>query len=597
MKKALAIVTLSTLLSACAGLAPTNSTGGTKHTPTEKTAAAAPKSDEDTSDADAKKQDEHLPLVELTSEILFKELSSEIAFQRGNWQSAYVTLISVAKQTRDPRPARRAAEMALSAKQAGDALVAIRLWRELAPDSDEATQYFLGFIMLSNNLSEAQPILEQRLATASPPTRGLVIFQIQRLLSRAQDKVAAMRMLEAIVAPYLNLPEAHLALAQAAFSNGDSPRAVEEAHLGLQLKPDSELAILTVAQVAPDKVIAAKALTDFLAIHPKAREVRIAYARTLVEQKQYDLARAQFEVLLKTDKDDLTTLLALGLLNAQIGDNKMAENYLTQYVDKLEAHPDENRDNTQALQILAQIAAERNDIDGALNWLAKVGPGEAYLDTQLRRAQLIAKRGDVEGARKVLAQIETNGEGEEVQVAQVDAQFLRDANRNTEALRVLEIELKHYPKNTDLLYDYAMVAEKLDNVSVMESSLRKLIEIAPNSQQAYNALGYSLAERNIRLPEAYALIQKALSLAPQDPFILDSMGWVQYRMGNLPDAEVHLRAAYAALPDVEIGVHLGEVLWTTGKKEEAQKIWRDLQAKDPKNAALTSTLTRLHVNL
>ncbi|MDY7545545.1 tetratricopeptide repeat protein [Glaciimonas sp. CA11.2] len=597
MKKALAIVTLSTLLSACAGLAPTNSTGDTKDTPTEKMASSAPKSDDDTSDANVKKADEHLPLVELTSEILFKELSSEIAFQRGNWQSAYVTLMSVAKQTRDPRPARRAAEMALSAKQAGDALVAIRLWRELAPDSEEATQYFLGFIILSNNLAEAQPILEQRVANATPQTRGLIIFQIQRLLSRAQDKVAAMRMLETIVAPYLSMPEAHLALAQSAFSNGDSPRAIEEANLGLQLKPDSELAILTVAQVAPDKVIAGKALTDFLASHPKAREVRIAYARTLVEQKEYDKARAQFEILLKTDKEDLTTLLALGLLNAQIGDTKTAEKYLTQYVDKLETHPDENRDNTQALQILAQMAAERNDIDGALKWLAKVGPGEAYLDTQLRRAQLIAKRGDIDGARKVLAQIETNGEGEEVQVTQVDAQFLRDANRNIEALHVLEVALKHYPKNTDLLYDYAMVAEKLDKVAVMETSLRKLIEIAPNSQQAYNALGYSLAERNIRLPEALVLIKKALSLAPQDPFILDSMGWVEFRMGNLTEAEVHLRAAYGKLPDVEIGVHLGEVLWTTGKKEEAQKIWRELRAKDPKNAALTSTLTRLHVRL
>lgn len=597
MKKALAIVTLSTLLSACAGLAPTNSTGGINDKATEKTAASTPKSDADTADADARKPDEHLPLVDLTSEILFKELSSEIAFQRGNWQSAYVTLISVAKQTRDPRPARRAAEMALSAKQAGDALVAIRLWRELAPDSEEATQYFLGFIMLSNNLAEAQPILEKKVTNATPQTRGLIIFQIQRLLSRAQNKVAAMQMLEAIVAPYTNMPEAHLALAQAAFSNGDSPRAVEEARLGLQLKPDSELAILTVAQVAPDKVIASKALTDFLVSHPKAREVRIAYARTLVEQKQYDLARAQFEILLKSDKEDLTTLLALGLLNAQIGDNKVAEKYLTQYVDKLEAHPDENRDNTQALQILAQIAAERNDIDGALNWLAKVGPGSAYLETQFRRAQLIAKRGDVDGARKILAQIETNGEGEKVQVAQVDAQFLRDANRTTEALRVLEMELKHYPKNTDLLYDYAMVAEKLDNVAIMEASLRKIIEIAPNSQQAYNALGYSLAERGIRLPEALALIKKALSLAPLDPFILDSMGWVEFRMGNLADAETHLRTAYGALPDVEIGVHLGEVLWTNGKKEEAQKIWRELQAKEPKNASLTNTLTRLHVNL
>jgi Flp pilus assembly protein TadD len=180
---------------------------------------------------------------------------------------------------------------------------------------------------------------------------------------------------------------------------------------------------------------------------------------------------------------------------------------------------------------------------------------------------------------------------------QVDAQLLRDANRNIDALHVLAAALKHYPENTDLLYDYAMVEEHLNNLNVMESTLRKLIKLAPNSQQAYNALGYSLADRNIRLPEALALITKALSLAPADPFILDSMGWVQFRLGNLTLAESHLRAAYGTLPDVEIAVHLGEVLWVKGQREEAQKLWREVQTKDPKNAALNSTLTRLHVNL
>ena len=597
LKKALAIVTLSTLLSACAGLAPTNSTSDTKETATKQSATAATKSDEAKTQAAIKTPDEHLPSVSLSPEILFKILSSEIAFQRGKWQAGYVTLLSLAQQTRDPRLARRAAEMSLSAKQASEALVAIRLWRELAPESEEANQYFLGFIMLSNNLAEAQPILEQRLKLATPQTRGLMIFQVQRLLARAQDKNAAMTMLEALVAPYMNMQEAHLALAQAAFANGNSPRAIEEAGLALQLKPDSELAILTVAQVAPDKATSEKALTNFLKTYPKAREVRIAYARSLIEQKEYDKARSQFEILLKSDKQDVTTLLALGLLNAQIGDGKAAEKYLTSYVDELAAHPDENRDNTQALLILAQLAVERHDIDSALKWLAKVEPGEAYLDAQLRRAQLIAKRGDIEGARQVLTQIETNGEAEETQVTQVDAQLLLDANRNTDALHVLETALKRYPDNTDLLYDYAMAAEKLDNLPAMESALRKLIKLAPNSQQAYNALGYSLADRNIRLPEALALITKALSLAPTDPFILDSMGWVQFRLGHLTEAETHLRAAYSKLPDVEIAVHLGEVLWVKGQKEEAQKLWREVQTKDPKNAALNSTLTRLHVTL
>ena len=604
MKKALAIVTLSTLLSACAAVSPSNndatSPAANADTPSAASQAASPEQLKArklaTRPMPVKPPEEHLPAVPLTKEILFKVLSSEIAFQRGNWQSAYVTLLGAAQQTRDPRLARRAAEMALSAKQAGEALVAIRLWRELAPDSEEATQYYLGFIMLSNNLAEAKPILEKRLLDAPPQARGVMMLQIQRLLTRAQDKAGAFTLLEQLVTPYTAMAEAHLALAQQAFSSGNTARAKEEASIALNLKPDSELAILTSAQVA-DSTEVEKILTDFLKKYPGSREVRVAYARTLIDQKQYEKARSQFEILLKGDKQDPTTLLALGLLNAQIGDTLAAERYLSTYVDQLSKHPDEARDNTQALLILAQISADRNDIDGALKWLAQVEPGDAYLDAQLRRAQLLSKRGDLDGARRVLAEIDTNGEREKTQVTQVEAQLLREANRPQEAFKVLETALKAQPDNPDLLYDYAMAAEKLDNLSAMETALRKLIAIAPENQQAYNALGYSLAERNIRLPEALTLIQKALTLAPQDPFIVDSMGWVQYRLGNLQEAETRLRTAYGLLPDPEIAVHLGEVLWVKGQKTDAQKLWREVRQKDPQNDALKSTLARLRATL
>ncbi|HWX03030.1 tetratricopeptide repeat protein [Collimonas sp.] len=608
MKKALAIVTLSTLLSACAAVSPSNndatSPAANADTPSAASQAASSAASPEqlkarklaTRPMPVKPPEEHLPAVPLTKEILFKVLSSEIAFQRGNWQSAYVTLLGAAQQTRDPRLARRAAEMALSAKQAGEALVAIRLWRELAPDSEEATQYYLGFIMLSNNLAEAKPILEKRLLDAPPQARGVMMLQIQRLLTRAQDKAGAFTLLEQLVTPYTAMAEAHLALAQQAFSSGNTARAKEEASIALNLKPDSELAILTSAQVA-DSTEVEKILTDFLKKYPGSREVRVAYARTLIDQKQYEKARSQFEILLKGDKQDPTTLLALGLLNAQIGDTLAAERYLSTYVDQLSKHPDEARDNTQALLILAQISADRNDIDGALKWLAQVEPGDAYLDAQLRRAQLLSKRGDLDGARRVLAEIDTNGEREKTQVTQVEAQLLREANRPQEAFKVLETALKAQPDNPDLLYDYAMAAEKLDNLSAMETALRKLIAIAPGNQQAYNALGYSLAERNIRLPEALTLIQKALTLAPQDPFIVDSMGWVQYRLGNLQEAETRLRTAYGLLPDPEIAVHLGEVLWVKGQKTDAQKLWREVRQKDPQNDALKSTLARLRATL
>jgi len=600
LKNVLAIVTLSLLAASCSSLQP----APVAPTPQAAAVAAAEPSEPQVSDADddddvaaAEPKDEQLPDVALTEDIMVKIMAAEIAFQRDDWQFAYVTLLNLAQQTRDPRLARRATEIALAVKRPSEALAAVRLWHELAPDSEQATQYLLGFIVLSDNLEEAQPIFAERLQKAAPNARGPMILQIQRTLARARAKQAALPMLEALVTPYLALPEAHLALAQASFAQGDGERAVGEAKQALALKPDSQLAALTLAQVSTDKDAAAQALREFLARQPKAREVRIAYARLLTEQKQYRRARAEFETLLKSDPQDLSTLFALGILSAQTDDYPEAEGYLTSYIRILGSKPDEGRDPTQALLLLSQIAQERKDTDAALKWLAQVEPGPAYIGAQIRRAQLVAGRGQLDQARRMLAEVPTEGEREQLQVIQADAQLLRDAGQNQQAFGVLQQALRQFPDNTDLLYDYAMAAEKLDRLDVMESALRRVMRLAPKNQHAYNALGYSLADRNLRLPEAQELIQKALELAPEDPFILDSMGWVQYRLGKLGEAEEYLRRAYALQPDTEIGVHLGEVLWVRGQREAAQKLWREARSKDPKNDALRSTLTRLQVQL
>ncbi len=602
MKNALVIVTLSLLAASCASLqpapvAPEPQAAAETAEPVEQQAEVAG-SDEDTDEApEVAQKTEKLPDVALTEEIMVKILAAEIAFQRNDWQFAYITLLGLAQQTRDPRLTQRATEIALAAKRPSEALAAIRLWHELAPDSEQATQYFLGFIVLSDNLEEAQPIFAERLQNAEPKARGPMILQIQRTLARARDKQAALPMLEALVTPYLALPEAHLALAQAAFARGDGERAVSEAQQALALKPDSQLAALTLAQVSADKDAAAQALQTFLVRQPKAREVRIAYARLLTEQKQYRQARAEFATLLKSDPKDLSILFALGVLSAQTDDYKAAEGYLTSYIQILGANPDEGRDPTQALLLLSQIAQERKDTDAALKWLAQIEPGPAYIGAQIRRAQLVAARGQLDEARRMLTEIPTEGEREQLQVVQADAQLLRDAGQPQQAYEVLRRALQQFPDNTDLLYDYAMAAEKLDRLDVMERALRRIMQLAPKNQHAYNALGYSLADRNLRLPEALELIQKALQLAPEDPFILDSMGWVQYRLGRLQEAEDYLRRAYALQPDAEIGVHLGEVLWVKGQRDAAQQLWRDARAKDPQNDALRSTLARLQVHL
>jgi len=586
LKNAFAIVTLSALMATHAmaqtPTAPADAPAGT--------ATGAPAAAPDAATGAA------LPNVNLSSDLLYKLTKAEMEFKSGQWQGPYVTMMVAAQQTRDPRLARRASEMALAAKQGGEALAAIRLWRELAP---EATQFFLGFVVLTDRIEEAEPIFAQRLASAPPGSRGVALFQMQQILARANDKLYAYSMMSRLTEPYLDMFEAHLVRAQGALMIGERPRAIDEASKALQMKPASDLAALTLAQVNGEPDAAGKVLAAFLDKNPNSIDVRSAYARLLVEQKQLTAGRDQFLLLLKTQPDNAAALYALGIITLQLDDTKGAEDYFKRFLAVLDKSPDDTRDPSKALMILSQIAETRNDTAGAIAWLDKVdnrdSPG--YFDARLRRAQLIARNGDLDAARKALTEIEVDDPASQGQVLLVDAQLLRDAGYTQSAFTVLGSAVTRFPDNPELLYDYALLAERLDHTDVMEASLRRVIALAPDNQHAYNALGYSFAERGVRLPEAYALIEKALQMAPDDPFIMDSMGWVQFRMGDLPAAEESLRRAYTLRADPEIAVHLGEVLWQKGEKTEAQKLWNEAKSKDPKNEALKNTLTRLNVSL
>ena len=606
MKNAFAIVTLSAVLSACAAApqkpASPEATGAPVPAATGDAAAKAPEAQSpEGADAAAAAATpaEVLPNNALTGDLLFRITRAELEFKQGQWQGPYITMLALAQQTRDPRLARRAAEMALAAKQGQEALAAIRLWRQLAPESDEATQYYLGFAVVNDDLSDAEAIFAQRLKAAPAAARGLAMFQMQQFLLRAKDKTAAFGLQERVLAPYDDMLESHLILAQGAFAINDTTRARAEADKALAIKPDSELAVLTMAQVSNDVEAASKVLTAFLQKYPKAREVRAAYARILVDSKQLEPARQQFLTLLKDQPDNIATLYALGVMAMQTNDMPEAEKYFTRFVTVMDDHPDDERDPSKVLMILAQIAEQRGDFDGAYKWLEKIDNADEkiYLAARMKMAMLTARKGDVDGARKQLSTLTPADPVDQAQIFQTDAQLLRDAGDTRAAYTVLENAVKRFPDNPDLLYDFALIAEKVGQVELMEKALRQVMIAAPDNQHAYNALGYSLAERNVRLPEALALIEQAMKMAPGDPFIMDSLGWVQFRMGNLSEAESLLRQAYAVRPDPEIAVHLGEVLFVKGDTAGAQKVWQEAKSKDPKNDALKSTLARLNQTL
>jgi tetratricopeptide (TPR) repeat protein len=539
------------------------------------------------------------PDVDLSPQILFQLLAADLAAQRGDAGSAWTTYMAVARSTRDARIARRAAEVAIGARALDEAVQSAQLWRELAPDSRAASQMLETLWLGSGRLKDVEPALAERLARArSEGTLPMAYAQLQRSLQRVQDRTGAWQMIQRLSAPDLGVAAARLARSQLASAAEDFPAAATEAREALRLAPDDEEAVLAAARhihKLPDgKAEAFGILERYLQRQPMSLEGRYTYARLLLADGRNDEARAQFERTLAQRPDSPAVLFSLAQLAWQGKQPAEATRYLQRYVELPRSVP---RDNTPALLFLAQIAEEGNRPQEAITWLEQVPRGEEYLPATIRRALLMGKAGQVEAAREVLRDATANGQRERAQLLAAESQVLREARRNQEAFDVLAAGLERMPDSTELLYDHAMAAERIDQVAVMERSLRRLIDLRPDHAHAYNALGYTFADRSIRLDEARTLIQKALDLTPEDPHILDSMGWVLFRQKDYPRALEYLRKAYALRPEVEIAAHLGEVLWAMGRADEARTLWREARVREPDNSILRETLARLNVAL
>ena len=546
------------------------------------------------------KTDHAIPAVRLTNDLLYQILSADIAEQRGLNLFAFENMMETAKQTKDPRLAKRATEIAVKARNAREALQAVRLWHELAPQSAEAEKFLIGLLILENQWDEVKDQFASRLAAASVQERPALFYQYQQILASTKNRDEAFSIMEEVVKPYDTLPEAHVALAVSALMKNDPVRAKEESQKALALKPDSEMAVLTLAQASADTNEAVTELVRFLKQYPASREVRISLARLFVGQKKYKEAQAEFERLLQAEPNDLMAIYSLGLLSIQQNDYASAENYLKRYLRTASSQNEEKREETQVLFLLSQLAEEQHLYDKALQWLSQIDVNdedEVSLTVSIRRAQLYAKKGNVNRMRKILAQLESENPYDKEKLLLTEAQIFREIKKPDEALNVLKKGLVQFPNSTSVLYDYALTAESLGRYTDMENSLNKIIGMDPYYQQAYNALGYSLADRNIRLEEAYGLIEKAMKLSPDDPFITDSLGWVLYRQGKLAEAEKQLRRALELRPENEIAIHLAEVLWVSGQQQEALSLFKQVKSREPKNELLKETLTRLNVRL
>ena len=448
----------------------------------------------------------------------------------------------------------------------------------------------------SSRDGELKSQLEKALvqAAATPAALADAFLQLNHLMAQEPDRVATYNLISALAVPYPNVPEAHFAVALAALNTGLKEigmraAATREVDRALALKPGWERGVLLKSEIlgSDSPAAAIDYLAAFVAANPGSRAAWGALAQLYVEQKRYADARAVFQRLWDQDKSAREYEFGVAALSVQMKDWTTAEKVLQ---DLKSANYGENG---VVEFYLAQVAEESGNLDLAIERYRALPEGERAWQGQLRIATVMAKQKKVDEARKYLNDLPVVTLEQKVQVRQAEAQLLREAGDNAGAFAVLTQALDDHPDDPDLLYDTAMVAEKLDKIDVAEARLKRLIELTPENAQALNALGYTLVDRTPRAAEGYALIEKAYKLSPEDPFIQDSMGWALYRMGKLDDAETYLRRAMAGRPDAEIAAHLGEVLWVKGDQTMAREVWQSQLKSTPDNALLIETVRRL----
>lgn len=526
-----------------------------------------------------------LPAVPLTDDLLFQFLISEIAGQRGMLNLAKEGYLDLARKTHDPRVVRRAAEIALYGHDQEAALELSRLWVELEPDSSRALQTLVVMLISQGRIDEVAPHLEKILAGANP---GAGFMQMPALFSKTRDTAAAYKLISRLAQKYPDLAEAQYALAYAALQAGYGDAARSALKQAESLKSGWEPAALLHAQLLAksSNAEALDFLRKFVNKYPNAHEVRLAYARMLVGASQLQEGHKQFSRLAVELPNSSEVMLAAGLLSLQMRKLDEAEAQLSRALEL-------GQENDGVVRFyLGQIAEERKDYELAKSRYLSITDGEYLISSRTRLASMLARQGRMEDARATLKAIVPVDDAQKVQLIQAEADLLREAKDHAAVFALLDAAVKARPEHSDLLYDRAMAAEKLDKLDVLEADLRKVIKLKPDYAHAYNALGYTLVERTDRLSEAAELLDKAMSLAPDDPFILDSMGWLHYRKGDLDRAREYLERAWRLRQDPEIAAHLGEVLWMKGKREEASSLWKSALQTHPGNEVLIDILKK-----
>jgi len=521
-------------------------------------------------------------------DLVFRLLLAEIASQRGELNLASELFLDLAKQTDSALLAERATRLTGLTRNGTIALEASKVWNELNKDSNDAQQALSEILIANNKLGEAKPILQKLLLKEK--TRASGFLYLNSMLSRVSDKKAVLILVADLAQPYPKLAEAHFAVVHAAWIAKDQKIYEKELTAINQIKPDWEMPILfkgqILAQENPEEAL--NFYSNFLNKYPKSNDVRLEYAKLLTNGRKFNEAKNEFIKLVGAANSSAEITIAVGLLSIELEDYDLAEKY---FLQSLKRNP---KDKDQIYIYLAKIADKKNQGDAAIVWLNKVSSGNHFIESKLIIAEVIAKKESIDKALVFLNTINSNSLDEKLSILQLKISLLTRSNRHQEAFQLMQNEATNFAQSPEFKFDYALLADKLNKYDLMERLLREAIKIKPDYAVAYNALGYSFADRNINLEDAKKYIEVALSISPSNHYILDSMGWLYFRLGKLDLALSFIQKAYDVQPDPEIAAHLGEILWAQGKKKESNDVLELSLQSFPDNEVLKEAFRRLH---
>ena len=543
----------------------------------------------------------------MSAELFYQLLLGEVNALGGEPGLGYQLILDAARKTGDARLYRRATDIALQARSGESALQSARAWRQAIPASRDANQYVLQILIGLNRGVEVAEPLKRELAATSGDELLRTINNLPRLFARLVDKKQALALVEQGLADYLANPSAGAtawtSIGRMRADAADPAGALEAAQRGSTMDASADgPAILALSLMDPKVPQAESLVKRYLQGKPSA-DVRLDYARALLTSQRFAESAAQVKIVTTEQPDNAQAWLLRGVLEQQEKKAAAAEQSLQRYVElATRQRPGDGaevpgRGLTQAYLSLSELAVLRKDDAAAQSWLARIDNPQEMVNVQSRRAAILARQGKLAEARALIQALPQTNAAESRMRLGAEIQLLRDSKQYRIAFELLKSAIAANPDDADLMYDQAMIAEKIDDLAEMERLLRKVMLARPESANAYNALGYSFADRNIRLEEARQLIVKALEYAPGDPFISDSLAWVEFRVGNLPEALRILQKAFSDKPDAEIAAHLGEVLWVMGEQSKAVLVWKQGIELNPENETLLETLKRLRVKL